>query len=212
MPNQFVKIATIGEAEGQEIVNIFYFVPDDELSDLPLSVIERVDLGAQWNVAFDTTMSPLLSADYVGREHQLTTVNLANETISDFAVSLPNTCQGSVAGGSDTVALAAIVGQQCVAYGTGPGIRVPKKSYLALGPLASANIGDEGLLLWNSAERQSVVNMCYGTRDTQTAVWSPVRVGVLNAAGVPAVGRVVSAIVRQYCRPRKSRLFRANGR
>lgn len=217
MEGEILKVATIGQAEGQEIVSIFYFDPLGAPAGLAGDATFRSQFGELWDTRFKQIMDPLLSADYAGTEHSITVVNVRNETISDYAVIVPNTAVGEVAGGSDTVAMCAIVGQRCGAYSTGPGIRVPKKSYLALGPLASANIGDQGLLLWNVSEKQSVVNLCRTPLDGLTGeiegiTFRLVRVGVPNKDNIPGVGIVQDAIVRPYTRPRESRLFSANGR
>jgi len=217
MANELLKVAVIGEAEGQEIVSILYYSPSDLLSGWPMAVVAREEFHAQFMPALKTVMDPLLSADYVGLEVQYSAVTQSNTDAGGFMSSMPNTIVGEVAGGSDTVALAAIVGFQCLAWAVGPGIRVPKKSYVALGPIASANIGDNGLLLWNAAEKLTVTNFMKANvtvegGESGPLVWSPVRVGVPNKDNIPAVGYVAGAIVRQYTRPRKSRLFRANGR
>lgn len=217
MEGEIWKIATIGQAEGQEIVSIFYFSTGSLPAEESWNHANMREIAELWDARFKAVMDPLLSADYVGTEHSVTVVNVRNETISDFAETIANSAVGEVAGGSDTVALAAIVAQRCTAYSSGPGIRVPKKSYLALGPLASANIGDNGLLLWNTSEKASVATMCFTplvgiTGDMLGETFRPVRVGVPNQDNIPAVGVVAAAQVREYTRPRKSRLFRANGR
>jgi hypothetical protein len=213
---EIIKVATIGTAEGQEIVNITYWQSDLAVGGVMDPVI-RAEFVEMWDTRWKTTMDPLLSADYVGVEHVATVVNVRNEALDTYPVIVPNTAAGEVAGGSDTVGLAAIVAQRCTAYGVGPGIRTPKKSYLVLGPIASANIGDSGLLLWNEAERETVTDMCWqpivgAGGEINGVEFLPVRVGVPNTADIPAAGYVQTALVRQYTRPRKSRLYRANGR
>ena len=217
MANEILKVALVGLAEGQEIVNIFYYAPSDILSGWALSPVAREEFYAEWMPMVKAVLDPLLSADYVGSEVYMSAVTVSNTEAGGYPSIFPNTVAGEVAGGSDTVALAAIVAQRCREYAAGPGIRVPKKSYLAFGPLASANVGDNGLLLWNDAEKATVVDLCSANvelseGESAPLIWSPVRVGVLNQDNIPAVGYVETALVRQYCRPRKSRLFRANGR
>lgn len=209
----FAKVAIIGEASGQEVVNILYYAPNAVAPAQPLDPTERNILASSVIAEVVPSLLTVLHSSYTLRELQVTAVDENNETTSDYAVVQPATGAGGHGGGADSAGIAAIVGFQCSYPFTGApvGVRVPKKSYLAIGPMASESVGDDGAVLLSALEQEALIANLALYLDGDANNWIPVRVGV-NGPNGPAVGKVDGAVVRPYVRPRKSRLKRANAR
>jgi hypothetical protein len=209
----YIKLALVGTAQGQEIVNIFYYAETNGDTTKALDPDIRLEL-AQY---FDGTTLPSfvqqISNFYAATELQVSAVNELNQATSNYTVFFPSSESGAVSGDVDGVGQVGIIGFQ-VSYpfvGAAVGQRVPKKSYIAYGPLVSADVGNGGLIEWDGLVSDDIASALKDTITLSDSAWHPIRIGT-NVDGVGALGWVENVIFRPYVRPRKSRMVRANGR
>lgn len=211
----FIKLAIIANCLDQEIVNVLYYAPTVVDPASALDPLERASFLTEFEADPLTVFVAGMYDQYEVTELQATAVNESNETTSDYAVVRAVSVNGANGGPADSLGLAMIIGFQCSYPFTGApvGVRVPRKSYIAYGPMVSSFIDNDGGILVPTLVKTSIGASLTASVLADTNTWMPVRVGVVGPeSGTPAVGKVDSVIFRPYARPRKSRMKRANGR
>jgi len=157
----------------------------------------------------------LLTANYTATELQATCVNHLNEVNPlTYTVSLAVDQDGPLGGEQDGAANVGIIGFQLSpdVVDAPPGLRLPKRSYIAYGPLPSSMIANDGSTLWVSPGRGEMEEALTSPLAVLDGDALPIRIGVPNEVGVGAIGTVQSVIFRPFSSDRKSRRRRPNGR
>lgn len=212
MPN-YIKLAVVGQMQDQEIVNIFYFAEAAGFGNAALDPAIRQAFALAYEGSHLPGFVGQLSDLYTATELQVSAVNELNVPTSSYTIFQSVSEIGAVAGATDSPGMVGIIGFQ-VSYpfvGAAVGQRVPKKSYIAYGPLVSDDIGSGGLVAWDPAAEPALTASLVDNVTLIGTDWHPIRIGT-NVAGVGASGWVEGVIYRPYVRPRKSRMKRANGR
>lgn len=210
----FIKLAIVGQSLGQEVVAVLYYAETSGDPDEALSPTVRTEFGEGFASAQLQDYVAGLSNQYEVTELQVSAVNEDNEVTSNYTVFVPDSTSGIRTGALDGVANVGVIGFQ-VSYpflGAPVGLRVPKRSYLAYGPIQSGDIGDNGAMLWATAFTTPIQSALTSQVTVTGSTWMPIRIGVPNNLGVSAIGKIEGIIFRPYSSDRRSRRQRPNGR
>lgn len=208
----FWKARLIGSALGQDIQNILYYgplVPGVGVFDPGVGQ----ELGEAINDAFKASVLPYLTSRYSFQGCVLSEVDADGTVTSPYEVVVPATGNGGDDGHTTGADMVAIVALFTESFPTAGGRPVPKRSYLALGPITVNGVGTDGILMWTQATRNAIVAWATGGHQVGASVVVPYRVTrptPRRATG--ALGRVVSAQVRPYKSQRESRERTPTGR
>lgn len=213
----FYKVVIRGVSGGQEINNILYYAPIDP-SPETFNEDDANDLGAAVNAAWMTSMMGLLSNQYAFNGCDVSMVDEDGKILSPFVVSVTDTLNGGDSAAIDGPSRCVIMKFNCTTVSQATGHAVPRRSYVAVGPISTSHIGTTGVLL-NPAPWQTAANLVLTQGHLiNTLQFLPYRVGrtpeatAANPNPSPAgVGRVHSAVVRPYASFRRSRLFSPTG-
>lgn len=210
----YMRMAIVGQCEGQEVVAVLYYAETNGLAGAALDPDVRQEMANLWEGSLLEDWCLGLATNYTATELQVSAVNELNESISNYTVFQPANTAGTATGDLDGVSQVGIIGFQ-VSYpfvAAPVGMRVPKRSYLAYGPITSDFIQDSGAMIWTAGVQAAMSTLLVGNAVLSTTEWHPVRVGVPNELGVGAIGWVENVIFRPYSSDRKSRRRRPNGR
>lgn len=214
MANHY-KVAIKGTAGPQEVINVLYFGRTDG-ADVDQTVTAYNDL---FDAIEAQIIPPMLVAQtdaYRLRSLSLTVVNEDNVTVGSFPYERNQTGVGSlnavIAGTSQT----AVIALRCVPFQIGQATRVPRRSYLAFGPVASNHILETGEIVGAYLTYMQTIGTAIATFTapvgTQPTDVVSTRVGVPNeSAGLSAEGTVVLAVARPFISGRASRRTRPSG-
>lgn len=213
----FYKVLLRGAAVGQEVNNILYYAPIDP-SNEDFNEDDAADLGEAVGSAWSTQIMPLLSGIYNFEGTDVTKVDERGEILSPFVVSVPGTGTGGSGNNVDGPGNVLIAKFNCTPVSQATGHPVPRRSYVAVGPLVTESIGTSGLIVNQEAWQTACAAAFTQGHLINTLQFLPYRVGRQGAptpeepAGRPAgVGRVHSIIARPYASYRRSRLFSPTG-
>lgn len=206
----FYKIALKARAVGQEVINVLYY-GDQVTGEVPTTPSIRegfLDVVVTW---WETVALPMLPNTYILEAGTATIVNEDGETISDFPVEVVASGFGTNGSTTDTPGICAIIGFRTssrAAFGT---TRTPKRSYIALGPIDTADIDSSGLITYPGAATTTFLAAIQAPRTFDTTTLDACRVGVANVSGVGSAGVITAALARPYASFRRSRMFRPSG-
>lgn len=209
MPD-FYEVTLHALAGDEDIVNILYYQvwPQATAPFLPNVMGELAD-------AVATLVLPKIAEGVhescVWDEVRVRIINEQHEHTDPYPIIFPVSVTGSGATGVPSRAACAIAAFNLVPYPDQGSDRLPKRSYLALGPILESQIDDDGRLLWTAQYKTELQAALSSTLSGNTEDYAPVRVGVPNAQGVPSRGRVAAAVVRPFISFRRSRLTRQRG-
>ena len=216
MPD-FYKVLVRGISQGQEINNILYY-GDLVPGNISFDEGDATDLGTAVNSAWITKILPLLSNQYAFQGCDVTVVDEDGEIRSPFVVSVPSTGSGGDVSAIDGPGRVFIAKFNCTPVAEAVGHPVPRRSYLAVGPISGANIGTTGILLNQTLLQSEASAALTGSHLVGLGPMYPYRVGrtvapsTSDPSGVTAgVGRVHSLIVRPYASFRRSRMASPTG-
>lgn len=213
----FYKVVLRGAASGQEINNILYYAPAVPTGET-FSEADAAALGAACNSAWKASLMTGLASQYAFQGCDVSMVDEDGRILSPFVVSVSDSGAGGDATAPETVAMVLIAKFNCTAVAEAAPHPVPRRSYLAVGPVGANTQGASGLVtdvsMWNTAFT-AVFTQGHLINATQ---YLPYRVGrtvepsTENPTGTLAgVGRVHSVVCRPYVSFRRSRLFSPTG-
>lgn len=213
----FYKVALRGVAAGQEIINVLYYAPIDPSSEAFIEA-DASDLGAAVNAAWKAEIMPALASTYVFQGSDVSMVDEDGRILSPYVVSVSDTGNGADATAPETVGMVLIAKFNCTPVSQVPGHDVPRRSYLAIGPVSSAVMGASGLVASPSSYTSIFTDAFTQGHLINTLLYYPYRIGRTKTATAedpnppPAgVGRVHSVVCRPYVSFRRSRLFSPTG-
>lgn len=213
----FYKVVIRGVAAGQEINNILYYAPlVPGTESFEESVAEG--LGNAVAAAWNTEVVPILASTYNVNGTDVSMVDEDGGILSPFVVSTTNPASGGDATAPETVGMVAIAKFNCTPVAEVAPHPVPRRSYLAVGPLSAGVMGASGLLVNVPAWTSAFTDAFTGNHLISGTIYYPYRVGrtyppsSTNPDGTLAgVGRVHSVVARPYVSFRRSRLFSPTG-
>lgn len=213
----FYKVVLRGVVSGQEINNILYYgslIPIGEDFD----ETDATELGEAVNDAWIAQILPQLVSGYAYQGCDVSMVDESGSILSPFVVSVVDSGAGGQIQAPDGPGSCVIAKFNCTPVAEASGHPVPRRSYLAVGPLHTEQIGTSGLLTglatWQNAFTAAFTQ---GHLLTSGPV-VPYRVGrdhprsASDPTIVPGgVGRVHSVVARPYASFRRSRMFSPTG-
>ncbi len=213
----FYKVVIRAVCVGQEINNILYYAPIDP-SNEEFNEEDAEDLGNAVASAWGTQFFPHLPAVYTLQGTDVSMIDETGETISPFVVSTSNSGTGTNPGSADGPGACIILKFNCTTVVQATGHSVPRRSYIAVGPVPTEAIGTSGLIsslpAWQTAA-ESALTQGHLINAVQML---PYRIGRDHPASssdptnVPGgVGAVHSVIARPYASFRRSRMFSPTG-
>lgn len=213
----FYKVLLRGVSQGQEINNIIYYAPLAPLNET-FEELVATDLGEAVNAAWKSTCMTLISNQYAFQGSDVTMVDENGDILSPFVVSVSDTGAGGQTSAIDGPGRVIIAKFNCTPVSQASGHPVPRRSYLAIGPIAGDAIGTTGILLNQVAWQAQVTPMLTQGHLISGTEYLPYRVGRTTGGTesqptvVPAgVGRVHSVVARPYTSFRRSRMASPTG-
>lgn len=204
------KTALIGNAQGQTIINIIYHTDLTSVS-VPTGASERTSFLNALDTQLRSAYLALFPASYTLNRMVSTVVNGRNETISDFEVEKVINQQGIRAGTEASVAQVGILAFRCSSIAGLPLNTVPKKTYLAIGPILESDNGPTGAWTPPATPLGTLITALQSPTTSGGNTYSPVRVGAYRETGNERVGVVSVILPRPYSSWRKSRSIRPSG-
>jgi hypothetical protein len=213
----FYKCLVQSSVAGQDINNILYYAPVVPTS-LAFDPVVADALGDAVASAWADQIRPLLSNQVAPQLVEVSMVDADGFVVSPYAVTVPMGGTSSIGDPLATAAMVLIWKFNCSAVAEAPGHSVPRRSYLAIGPLTEAQVGTDGLIAIQAGAATALAAATTEGHLISGTQFVPYRIGrtsgptVSDPSGVAAgVGRVVSGIVRPYASFRRSRLRRPTG-
>lgn len=197
-------------AQGQELNNVLYYCENTALQQ-PFSSTDALSLATEVRDLAITNIMPALPSTTSLTGVSVRGLNELRQVISTFTQTVAANSPGSVVGSSDTPGIVQIIGFQLLA-GTVPGFpRVPRRSYVALGPMVSNFLNDDGFSTLPAGNRTNIALFLTTAHLINAISYVPCRLGVPNDLGQAALGIVVGTIFRNYMSFRRSRLIPTTG-
>lgn len=203
-----------GTCVGQQVQNTLYFGRADS-GDVEEGQQATDELSAAVEAQILPLLTSCLPGHYSLESLSIKIVNSINEPVGAFPVEYPLNGTGTRGGTIDGAGRCAILSLKCYGFGAGQPTRIPKRSYLAIGPITSEDIGIDSSL--SSAMGDAIFALGVGIVDFSAVVGTgaaeviSTRVGVENKDGIGAEGTVAMAIVRPFVKNRSSRTPSAKG-
>jgi len=201
---QFYKVVAEGLAGDQTITNIFNFV-NDATDTAAFDPAVMGDLAQSFDEQVLSVICSGLSVAYVGQQITVSVVDEDNLVVSPYEVFVPSEQVGAVSGATGGYDKVAIYAFRVGPFTPNPATRVPKRSYVALGPLSIAHVADDGEYTASGTIRNNIRAALSGVVEGNLAAFRPVRVGRPSNGSVPAWGYVVDTIARPNTSNRDSR-------
>lgn len=208
------RCAINGVVNTQQVLNVLYAGRPEGL-EVEQSVQAYMDMGLAIEAQIMPALVACLPAAYNANSITITVVNGRNEPVSTFPYEYPINFQGLSTGSPSGTSQSAILALRCDnAYG-GQSTRVPKRSYLAVGPIATAFISQDGKLQSGIMPLLTALGAAIAAFNTAAGVQGDAivstRVGVPNQDDIGAEGKVVLAVPRPFISDRNSRRIRPTG-
>lgn len=192
----YYRLATRMEYYGQDIINVYWYRSITAFGALLDRLAVMNALAAEWKENFWDDRSPAHAGGYGLREILPDECNFADMTVQAWddgivaftsdPVTIPVNQLGLVSGGTNGPAVCAIM-KANLTPAIGPGIGLPKKGYLAIGPLMDSQIGSTGGLNTETQGRlQGLANRMALSIFTELPPdeLEPIRVRLTRVAGV----------------------------
>lgn len=215
--SDFYKVTISGSSTGQIINTMLYAGRADE-GTIEMTEAAFQDLAQEVETQILPPYLAAISSTYTANYVKVETVNEVGSITSPYSLEYAVTGSGAQGGGLSGAQAVAILGFKCVEHSVGQSYRIPKRSYIAFGPISEEDIADDQSL--TSAYVSTALTPLAAALQNFSAVvgangWlvSAMRVGVANSATPPvgAAGRVSTVVVRPYSSIRRSRMRRATG-
>lgn len=206
----YYKIVLSGTASGQGITNILYYA-NVLASTVPQDSVSRLDFINEWYTTVGADWLDIFPSSYTLNSITGTVVDDDNSTISTFPVGID---VGEAGTGGTTLGqvyeCAIVTFRLSTPSGVASNI-VPRRSYVALGPLVAGTLAATGQYFPPVGWDESVGTALGSTITSGGVVFSPYRVGSEDAPGSARVGLVSSLIIRPFASTRRSRKIRPTG-
>lgn len=209
MPH-FYKCVLRATAGGQEINNILYYGSLTP-TDMPFDESDASDLADAVGSAWMTQLTPNLPTAYTLDSVDVSMVDEDGVTVSDFVITRDVNLSGGNAGVTEGFAFVAIAKFNCYTVAEAAPHPVPRRSYLAVGPLHSNDVATNGALSTQSTWQEDISAAVTGSHLIGAGPLYPYRVGRTKGTSLAGVGRVASVTVRPFASFRRSRMQSPTG-
>lgn len=205
------RVQMRGSAQSQKIQNTIYYSNATGASST-FSSTRASDIADH----VETNVLPVIA---LAISSQMTFTSLVVDTVNHLGIQQsPITYERSVSivgirgGGLDSVALAAVIAFQCIERNTGQSMRVPKRTYIALGPITSLDTNDDQTYTpTEEALLEDVADALFAGLTAGATTYFATRMGVANSSGNGAEGFVQDVLVRPKATFVRSRMAPPTG-
>lgn len=211
---KFYKTVVRSSAGTQLISNILYFASADG-NDVLFSADALNELNDAIAADIIPTYANTISSVATVEELVTTVIDEDNKAVGFFDVRKSISVPGTTSNVVDSYAACAILALTCTPLSSTQTLRVPKRSYLALGPVGTNLLAENGAIV--SAHLVAVQSLGAAlvafspTLVSTGQTINSVRVGVPNKTGLSSVGAVVSATARPFMSFRRTRMTSPSG-
>lgn len=210
MPPIIYECAVTGEAFGEEIINVLYYANLSPTNN-GWDPARASALGEAVGTAWFNNAKGTLPTQYTLQSVKVRGLDYNRNVVSTYTIEVPASGAGTR---SFSMAGAGPVG--IIAFQTGPAAefeaeRVPRRSYIAIGPLTDAQVMDDGKVLWSAQEKTDLTALLTQGHLAGGVNMVPVRLGVPNSLGQPAIGAVDGVLFRPFASFRRSRMVSPKG-
>lgn len=209
MPATFYKAvlrAIVGPEEFNTILYYGTLVPSVSTFDPQIAEDLGTAIGAAWNAE----IVPAQPTQYNFQSIDMSMVDQDGVTTSPYVVTVPTPGVGAVTSTLDTYAQVLIAKFNCTPLAE-TGHAVPRRSYIALGPLSSEMIAPGGILLQQASWQTRLEDATTQGHLVGATSYVPYRIGRTKDGRAAGNGRVVAVTVRPYTSFRRSRLVSPTG-
>jgi hypothetical protein len=206
----FYKCLIRGTTGAQEINNILYYAPVIP-SELAFNPDDAADLGAAVGSAWMTQLGSGLPTTYTCESVDVSMVDEDGVTVSPYVVPSLIGIDGQATGVTEGFGGVAIAKFNCTPVAEAPGHPVPRRSYIAIGPLTNDDTASNGALSTQATWQTRATAATTQGHLINAVSFVPYRVGRTELGSVAGVGRVVAVIVRPFASFRRSRIQRPTG-
>lgn len=200
----FYKVVAEGLAGDQVVDNIFFYV-DESTDTAAFDPAKMGDLALAFDEQVLGVMCTGLSTEYAGQQITVSVVDESNVVTSPYEVFVGSDQVGAVSGATPGFGACAIYGFRVGPFGPNPAARVPKRSYIALGPLSIAHVAPDGEYTASGTIRNNITLALASVVEGVLGSYRPCRVGRPSGTSVPSWGYVVGSVSRPNTSNRKSR-------
>lgn len=204
---RFLKAVVNMKAGTTDVVNILYYGADVNLPTA-YTAGEMQQLGEAVLAAYNTSLLPHLPNGVVVDAVNVSQVNEENTATGVNTVIVGGGGGVGTGGDSDGRAVAVPVSFLMERVLDVNPLRVPKRSYIAHGPLTSSAVTPDGDFSPHMAHRAAIVAVFSQGHLINAASFEPYRIGTTNGGILPAVGRVIGVRIARRITVRRSRLDR----
>lgn len=206
----YYKLVLSGTASTQGITNTLYY-SNAGSSQVDTDPVARLNFLTQWYASVGDEWLDIFPSSYTLNSITGTVVDDDNSTISTFPVGIDVGASGTGGTALGQVYECAIVTFRLSTPAGVIGNIVPKRSYVALGPLVAGTLAATGQYFPPAGWDETVGTALNSTITSEEVVYSAYRVGSEDAPGNARVGIVSSLIIRPYASTRRSRKIRPTG-
>lgn len=212
--HRFYRALLKGVIAGRTVINTFYAGRSDG-SPFEFSAAGMREFAEQLVFQVLPAYLETMAQQYEAESIVVSLIDEYNQNRGFFDVEVPVSGVGARNGTRDGNGPCAIVGFSCSPVTDTQDYRVPKGTYIAVGPLGSAYIADTGELAGGitpflEALGDAIADFTYITSSDAWTVTS-MRVGTPNKYEIGAAGKIDEGIVRPYASVRRSRMTPPKG-
>jgi hypothetical protein len=207
----YVQLSLDGSYAGQSVVNLLYYGNDAGETIGSIDGFFLSAFGAEWAEAYAAEWASRMVEGYSLDSLSIRAVNAQGVVISDVTQVITVGEDGAAGAGTDGAFVTTIISFSTERVES-EGTRALKRSYLAVGPVASGYVDNDGALsLAGVSNYAALLPVVTGPVSVGFIECNPVRIGRTVAPETPAVGLVLGAALRPYVSTRKSRKRRPSG-
>lgn len=210
MPPVIYECSVEGTCDDQTIVNVLYYAKLTA-ADNGWSTTRAQQLGEAVRDAWQNSAMIHLPNQYVFQGVTVRGLNLDRTPASTYPIEVAGSGSGAATDPTKTNGMVGIVSFRLSAAPEYESERVPRRSYIAFGPLVQLLISEQGVINWDTTFRNNLTAVLTQGHLLASGQMSPVRLGTPNSLGVPAIGQVDGVTFRPFASFRRSRLNSPSG-
>lgn len=205
---RYVKVTVKGRAGTQPVINVLYY-SDFPANPIGYSLQELESLSEAVYEAWAANVKPYLGAGYGIPYVEAVQIDEHGRTNGAIPILFgTNDIPNGYGATTDTRAVCAVLKFNTEPQALLLGSRRPARSYLAIGPLPSGTVGDDGMVLWNPSEQAAILAAVVQGHVVGTAIFEPYRVSLTPPTAQARVGKVTGGTISYKASVRRSRLNR----
>lgn len=204
---RFLKVVVAAKAGTTDIVNILYY-SNMPSSPIGFSAADMQGLGEAVRDAWKDSVTPYLAEGYRVDVITVSQINEANQVTGSMSIQVAGAGNVGNGGPSDGRGVTIPVSFLLERVPDVNPLRVPKRSYVAIGPLGSNSVDSDGNFTPGSFQHDGIEDALTVGHLAGATLFEPYRVGVAHDDLPPAVGKVMGVRIARRISVRRSRLDR----